>query len=841
MNRIMKIRNSTSKSAKFAINSAKRLFLSLLFLSVFLTENTLNAQKNDPIQGEKLYQELTAKRLILPNQWKLTPAGRSLPLGDLPLQIAVSPSKKLLAVTNNGVSRQYIQIFDAQKETEISDETIAKSWYGLAFSADSRQLFASGGNDNTVVLYNIEAGKLKRDTVISLGEKWPKGKICAAGLAVNSKTNRLLAVTKEDMMLYVCDLATKQIEKKIPLSIGNEKIDFEPYSVVVNLKRNEVYVSLWGMKQILVLDATTFERKTTIAVGDHPNEMVLNKKGTVLFVTNSLDNSVSVVDLKAKKEVEVLNAALYPNAPNGSTSNSLALSTDEKTLFVANADNNCLAVFDVAKVGSSRSKGFIPTGWYPTSVRVIGQKIFVANGKGMTSMANPTGPNPFQKREDNRAAQYIGALFKGTLSIIDVPNDRDLAIYSKLVYENTPYTKEKELITEGGIGNPIPMKVGDSSPIKYIFYIIKENRTYDQVLGDIKEGNGDANLCIFPEKVTPNQHKICQEYALFDNFYVDAEVSADGHNWSTAAYANDFVEKTWPTSYGGRGGGYDFEGSRNVAHPKGGFIWDYCQRAGVSYRSYGEFADGNKANYKTLEGHICPNYSAWDLKYQDVQREKDWERDFDSLQKIQKVPNFNTIRFGNDHTSGMQKGAFAPKAAVADNDLAVGRFVEHLSNSPIWQESAVFVVEDDAQNGADHVDAHRSTAYVVSPYLKRNFVDHTMYSTSSMLRTMELILGLPPMSQYDAAAVPMWRAFTNTPDFTPFKSLESNIDINEKNIAVNELSKQSEYFNLAKLDAVPERAFNEVLWKSIKGLDAQMPAPRRAAFVKVAEKEGDDD
>jgi hypothetical protein len=357
----------------------------------------------------------------------------------------------------------------------------------------------------------------------------------------------------------------------------------------------------------------------------------------------------------------------------------------------------------------------------------------------------------------------------------------------------------------------------------------------------MKEGNGDPNLCLFPEKITPNQHALARGYVLLDNFYVDAEVSADGHNWSMAAYANDFVEKTWPTSYGGRGGNYDYEGTRRVAFPKKGFIWDHCKRANVSYRTYGEFADDEKANYETLEGHICPNYSSWDLNIKDVVREKTWEHDFDSLLTINQVPRFNTIRFGNDHTSGMSKGAYTPDAAVADNDLAVGRFIEHLSQSSIWKESAVFILEDDAQNGADHIDAHRSTAYVISPYIRRNYVDHTPYSTSSMLRTMELILGIPPMSQYDAAATPMWRCFTAQPDLTPYKALNSNVDIEARNAYVEPLSRISETFNLAKLDAVPERLFNEVLWKSIKGLDSEMPAPRRAAFVNVPEGDDDDD
>jgi YVTN family beta-propeller protein len=806
----------------------------LLVLSLFLGINNMYAQNKASLQNDPLYKKLTSQRVTLPNQWKLTPSGESLPLGDLPLNTVISPTKKLMAVTNNGVGNQFIQLFSTVGNIKkVSQIDIDKAWYGLAFSMDEKRLYASGGNDNTVVIFKIDNQKLSRDTVIKLGEPWKKDKICAAGIALDDATNRLFTVTKEDSMLYVCNTSTLKIEKKIPLSS-------EPFSIQISKTLGEIYVSLWGAKSIQVFDLKTGEKKSLIPVGDHPNEMILNKKQTVLYVANSLDNSVSVVNLTTKKVLETLNAALYPDAPNGSTTNGVALSTDEKTLYIANADNNCLAVFDVANVGNSRSKGFIPTGWYPTGVKVLGKKIIVTNGKGFNSAPNPDGPSPFKKRDDNRAAQYIGKLFLGTLSVMDVPNDAKLAVFSKITYENTPYTKEKELSTEGEKGNPIPMRVGDASPIKYVFYIIKENRTYDQILSDVPGGNGDTSLLLFPESVTPNQHKIVKDFVLFDNFYVDAEVSADGHNWTMAAYANDFVEKTWQTSYGGRGGNYDFEGQRKIAFPKSGFFWDNCKRGGVSYRTYGEFADGGKASYETLVGHICPNYSAWDMNYQDVRREQDWAHDFDSLLAINQVPRFNSVRFGNDHTSGMSKGAYSPKASVADNDLAVGRFIEHLSNSSIWKESAVFIVEDDAQNGADHVDAHRSTAYIVSPYTKRNFIDHTMYSTSSMVRTMELILGLPPMSQYDAAAVPMYRSFTSTPDFTPYKSIEPQTDINERNVADNELSRRSQYFNLAKLDAVPEREFNDVLWKSIKGLNSEMPAPVRAAFVKMSEVEDDD-
>ncbi|MCB9305177.1 MAG: bifunctional YncE family protein/alkaline phosphatase family protein [Lewinellaceae bacterium] len=774
-------------------------------------------------------QKPPAARVTLPNGWMLSPAGRSLPLGDLPLNMAVSPGGRYLAVTNNGVARHMIHLIDVKKEKILSIQHIDKAWYGLAFSADGRHLYASGGNDNQVVRFSVTEGLLRRDTVIRIGEAKPA--LWVGGLALDEAQHRLWVSTRMDTSLYICNTGSLAMERRI-------RLESPAYAIAV--ANGEVYASLWGGRKVAVFDANTLERRYDIPVGDHPNELLLSKNGRWLYVANANDNSVSVVDTRFRREVEVLNAALYADSPAGSTTNGLALSDDEKTLYVANADNNCLAVFDVSTPGESRAKGFIPTGWYPACVRVARGKIFVANGKGLSSQANPKGPQPIMKREDYRAAPYIGSMFLGTLGILDAPDERQLEQYTQQVYENTPYSKEKESRAEGAAGNPVPRKPGDPSPIKYVFYIIKENRTYDQVLGDMPEGNGDPALCLFPENNTPNQHALAREFVLLDNFYVNAEVSADGHNWSTAAYATDYVEKTWPTSYGGRGGAYDYEGTNPLGAPRKGYIWDYCQRAGVTYRTYGEFADDNKANYKTLEGHFCPGYSSWDLNIQDIEREKVWEQDFDSLLAIGRVARFNTIRFGNDHTSGMKKGSYSPQAAVADNDLAVGRLIEHLSRSPIWKQSVVFILEDDAQNGPDHVDAHRSIAFLAGPYVRRGFVDHTMYSTSSMLRTIELILGLPPMSQYDAAATPMWRCFTGQPDTSRFEVRPNQVSIDTRNASTDELSRISETFNLAELDAVPERLFNEVLWKGIRGGHSEMPAPRRSAFLVTAEEDDDD-
>lgn len=782
------------------------------------------------------------KKIKLPNGWSLSPAGRSLPLGDLPLNIAVSRSTRYIAVTNNGQSVQSLQLIDAKTEKITDNVVVPKLWFGLKFSSDERFLYASAGNDNQILKYAVKNSKLILTDSIILGAKWPN-KISPAGIEIDDAANTMYVVTKDDSSLYTIDIQKKEI-------IAKTLLHGEAYSCVLSNDKKQLYISCWGCDKVIVFDTRKKAVINEIAVGDNPNDICLSKNGKFLFVANANDNSVSIINTQKQTVIETLNAALYPNSPSGSTSNGVALSSDEKTLYIANADNNCVTVFDVTTPGSSKSKGFIPAGWYPTNVKVIGNKIFVANGKGFSSKANPFGPDPlapkqqvtYQKGDTARPqeVQYIGGLFKGTMSIINVPSAKQLSVYSQMVYQNTPYAKNKELLAAGEPGNPIPMKVGDPSPIKHVFYIIKENRTYDQVLGDVKEGNGDTSLVLFGKKITPNLHAIAGQYVLMDNLYADGEVSADGHNWSMGAYANDYLEKTWVTSYGGRGGEYGGEGHREIANNKGGFIWDHCQRANVSYRTYGEFADDGKANLKSIEGHFCQYYEGFNMAVKDTTRFYQWKRDFDSLFALGKVPQFNSIRFSSDHTEGLRKGKPTPIAHVADNDLAVGMFLEYLSKSQIWKESVVFILEDDAQNGADHVDAHRTTGYLAGPYVKRNFVDHTMYSTTSVLRTIELILGIPPMTQYDAAATPMWRSFSAVPDTTAYAALPANANMEEKNTVSNKWQKLSENFNLAKEDAVPDLEFNEVLWHAIKGDNVSFPGPRRAAFVKLKEEKDED-
>ncbi len=787
-----------------------------------------NADKTASLHS--LSNSLNEKRIGLPNGWSLSSAGHSLPLGDLPLNVVGSSTGKYLAVTNNGQSNQSVMLIDPTNQAILDEIEIKKSWYGLVFSADESKLYASGGNDNMIVVYKIENNKLIKSDSIVLGEPWPE-KISPTGIALDDERNTLYITTKEDSSLYVADILTKKAER---IFLGHEA-----YTCLLSPDKKKLYISVWGGDKVTVFNTQRKKIDATIATGSNPNDMVLTKDGRFLFVATANDNAVSVIETSSGKVVEILSAAMYSGSLAGSTTNALALSEDEKRLYIANADNNCLAVFDVNEPGEGRSLGFIPTGWYPTSVKVLNKNIFVTNGKGGSSLPNPKGPNPYIRRSDS--VQCIGGLFMGTLSVIAEPDVNELKIYSEAVYKNSPYNKEIERMASGEAGNPIPRNANEKSPIKYVFYIIKENRTYDQILGDMPEGNGDSSLCLFPEKVTPNHHALAKQFVLLDNFYVNAEVSADGHNWSMAAYANDYVEKTWPTSYGERGGTYDYEGSRDIAWPKDGFIWDYCERAGVSYRSYGEFVYDSKTGLKSLENHFDSDFPQYDLTIPDMKRFEKWKHDFDSLVAINDVARLNTIRLPNDHTSGAEIGMPTPRAMVAENDLAFGKMVEHISKSKIWSESAIFVLEDDAQNGPDHVDAHRSIAFVISPFVKRGVVVSRQYSTASMLRTIELILGLPPMSQYDAGATPMWECFMSSPVTNAYTSLSATYNIHEMNKEKSPISKLSEEFNLEVMDAAPDLAFSEVVWKAVKGLNSKMPPPVRSAFITPHKEENEGD
>lgn len=783
----------------------------------------------------------------LPNGWRIAPTGRHAAIGDLPLNMVWSPDGRYLIVTNNGWSKPTLTVFDTANFFIRSTVPIDHAWLGLAWHPDGKRLFSSGAGQNVVntLTWNGEALKLAEPLVIgepALRPSWNNLKASGfvGGVSVSPDGKRVYAVQVFGESVTSLDVETRAVLKTTALPA-------EPYATIT-APDGTVYVSLWGGSRVMVLDPSSLAITKEIAVGEHPNAMVLSKDASRLFVACANTNAVWVVDLATGRATEQVGVALFPNAPPGTTPNALALSPDGSTLLVANADNNTVAVVDVSEKNESRVKGFIPTGWYPTSVTFDreGRRIYVLNGKGLAPSANPRGPQPGLP-----GSQYIAQLLQGALSEIAMPDAEELAALTRKAYDVTPYDDKTKLAPANApVDSPIPARVGATSPIKHVFYIVRENRSYDQVFGDIETGNGDPTLTLFGENVTPNAHALAREFVLFDNFYVDAEVSYDGHAFSMGAYATDAVEKIWPTNYGQRGGIYLSEGGGgqrnpygNLSAPPQGYIWDMATRKGVSVRSYGEFVDRDEKTGKSeasvpgLKGLINPDYPPYDLNIRDNTRVDVWLKEFTQFVNTGTVPQLNIIRLGNDHTAATRPSAYTPTAMIAENDAALGRVVEAISKSAIWKESAIFVLEDDAQNGADHVDAHRSPALVISPFAKRRVVDSTMYSTSSMLRTMELILGLEPMTQYDASATPFYNAFSPTPTLTPYTALPPRVSIDEKNGSTAWGAQASLRMNLEDADMAPENELNEILWHSIRGPHVPMPPPRHAAFVRAVERD----
>jgi len=775
--------------------------------------------------------------VLLPTQWSLRPAGDQIPLGDLPVNMALHPSGKWAAVLHAGYGEHEVVIVDLERKAIVVRAAVPYAFYGLCFDATGRRLYASGGEDDLVRAYRFEKGYLSDPHEIPAGT--PGGKGVVSGLSVSRDGKTLFAASAWGDTVALIGLGPKAPVRRARLPEGSY-----PYATLPSEDGRRLFVSLWGRAAVAVVDIASGAVAATWATDSHPTEMALTKDGSRLFVACANSNLVRVLDAKTGRGLESLSSALHPNAPNGSTPNSLALSPDGRALAVANADNNNVALFDVSRPGAGVPLGFIPAGWYPTCVRFTkkGDRILIANGKGIMPHANRQGPNP-EAPPPASVREYIAGLFKGTLSVVPSPSPTEMAAFTKQAYECSPLRAGAAVSAPAPPppGHPIPAAVGGASPLKHCLYIIKENRTYDQIFGDVREGNGDPNLCLFPEAVTPNHHALAREFVLLDNFYVDAEVSADGHEWSTAAYATDYDEKAWPLVYRETSKDkipYPTGEDQAIVRPAGGYIWERCRAKGLSYRSYGEFVQPGKgpndpgtSGLESLAGHFDPEYRSYDLDYSDVKRADRFIQELHRFESEGAMPSFMVMHLPNDHTSGTRAGKPTPTAYLADNDVALGMIVEAVSRSRFWKDTAIFIVEDDAQSGSDHVDAHRTVALVVSPWTKRHAVDSSLYSTTSMLRTMELILGLDPMSQFDAAALPMYASFATTPDLTPYTHRPGTVGFDQLNVKTAWGSRASEAMDFSKPDAADDIVLSEIVWRSVRGADSPMPPPVRAAFV----------
>ena len=797
-----------------------RLAAPILF-SAFLT-----AQSPHPIPGG----------FSLPNGWQITPVGKAVHTEDLILNLSASKDGKVVIAQHGGFNPHGLVVIDAATEEAVQRIPLRSAWLGLAWSGDGSKFFVSGGNARSqlapIYVFNYANGKLSEKPTAEWTDSLPPSEIYWSGLAMHPKKALLYAANRgadpERGSIAVFDAATGKVTGRIP-------VDVSPYDLQFNADGSILYVSNWGSNSISVIDTAKSKVVATMPTGGNPNDMELGADGR-LYVSNGNENTVTVIDTKKRQPIETINVGPTARAPQGSTPNGLVLDRRNNMLFVANADNNSVAAVSVKEPGKSEVLGFIPAGWYPSALHLTPQmKLYIANSKGLEPHPTPLGPDSPQLGIGQKA-ESVKVVQKGTVNIVSVANLKsEIKGWTKKVYDNIPY-KDDYLTMARAPKEPsiVPQEVGAGSPVKHVIYVIKENRTYDQLFGDIKKGNGDPRLTIFGEQTTPNHHAIANEWVLLDNLYCDGEVSVDGHSWSNSAIATDYNEKMWPADYGG----HSKATTSNAYVPQAGHLWDLAAKKGLTYRSYGEYAarssDGTTMQAARgvggLLNHVSPKFKLPGMRDTDNVRvffeELDgYEKNFDSKDPTKRLPNLVVMSLPEDHTAGTRPGGYSPRAMVANADHAVGQLVERLSKSPYWAETAIFMIEDDAQDSPDHVDARRTVGLVAGPFVKRGFVDSTLYTTSAMLRTIELLLGLPPMTQYDAAAMPMYNSFRPSPDPRPYTALAPKIDVNERNTAKSVGAAASLKMDFDDVDRAPMFALNEIIWKSVKGADSKMPLP----------------
>ena len=800
------------------MGAMSRFALSLLFVAALGTTSSASAQTP-----------------TTPGGWMLTPVGRQVRLGDRPLSIAMSPDDNTLLVGNDGQSTQSLMVIDRASGTVT--QTIAYPppealFIGLTYSPDGKKVYAAAGGNNKIRVYAVDGQHLvEGDAIVLPTERdGKKLNLYPAGLDISADGNTLFVANNLDDSLTVLDLPKSSIKATVP-------VGHNPYAVRLSFDGNSVYVSNWGEQSVSVVDIPTSKVRETVAVGAHPSALALSAMRHELYVANTDSDSISVIDTTETRVARTISLAPYADAQQGSSPNALAVHGN--TLYVANAGNNDVAVIQLD--ATDQVRGLIPTAWYPTALAVSasGNQLYVVNAKGLGAGPNSeNGPNPYD-RGFTPANQYVGSMAVGSLSIIDVPNQAALDTYTQQVVSNNGFDEGAQVGNPSAVAQVIPRRPGDPSHIKHVIYVIRENRTFDQVLGSLGKGNGDPSLNLFDDDSAPNARELARRFVTLDNFYADAEVSADGWNWSTAAEANTYVQKNWPANYSPRNRPYEFEGG-NLAtapgkSPEKSYLWDWMDSASISYRNYGFWVFGGKvaSTAPNLGQFTDLNYPAYDLTVTDQTRIEEWLGEFRQYEANGNLPTVEMVRLPSDHTAGTKPGAPTPRAYVADNDLALGRLVDAVSHSTFWPETAIFVVEDDAQNGPDHVDAHRTVALVISPYTQTGGLDSTLYSTSSMLRTIELIIGLPPMSQFDAAATPMLSSFTDSPRLQPFTAMVPSQPLDELNTAASPMAAESQAMDFSAEDRAPEVALNRAIWQSVRGADSEMPAAH-SAFRSVA-------
>jgi YVTN family beta-propeller protein len=782
----------------------------------------------------------------LPTGQLLDPAGVVRPVGQMPFAMVPAPGARRLVLLLNGYRDQGVQVVDrAGRVTQTLPQEAA--FVGLAFAPDGRTLYASGGNQDVVYRYRwaADSAVLADSLVLARKSKDSAGTRYPAGLAPSADGAALYVAENLADSLAVMDLGSGRVIQRVATGAY-------PYGVAV-AHDGTVFVSNWGASVLSVFTRAAdghLVPADPIAAGRHPSALLLDDTRNRLYVASGSTDRVTVVDTRARRVIAELLDPPPGGVQEGSTPNALALSGDGTRLFVAEADANAVAVFDLSTAtsgatsagGADRLAGRIPAGWYPTALAVLGDTIVVGNGKGARTGPNPRGsiPGVARVRMGLTAAeatrQYTLGQLDGLLQLAPLArvSGAELDALSARVARANGWTDAPAARTH-------------YPPFEHVIYVMRENRTYDQVLGDLPRADGDTSLLFFGRAVTPNAHALAERFGTYDRFFVNSEVSADGHNWSTAAYASDYTQKTTPTNYSGDGRSYDYEGeNRNrvadddAAEPSQGYLWDLARRAGITFRDFGEFThdvpDGRggreyRGTKPFVDANVDHSYPNFDMEIPDQRRMDIWLGQFRQWVAGGSMPALQIVLLPRDHTAGAAAGSNTPKAMVADNDLALGRLVEAVSNSPFWHSTVIFVLEDDAQNGPDHVDSHRSPLLVVSAW-NRGGVIHRFANTTDVLCTIEEILGLGRLSQFDAFGRPLRESWTGAPDLRPYAALRPAQSLEERNPPRGRGALDSRRLDLAGADRADMELFNRVLWRAIKG-ETPYPGPRRMSALEA--------
>lgn len=791
---------------------------------------SLTAQVTGPIPGGGY---------LIPSGWKIRPAGKQLQLETLPVAVRVQPGGKSTLVLQTGNRTPAVSLLDAATGRVLARAEMKDAFLGLAIDGD--RVFVGGGSTGAVHEFALRGERIERISSHPTNASPVKpGESFIGDLILSADRKVLYAADIQKNEIALLDAASLRL-------LGRWKSVRMPYKLLQDPNRPELLVTSWSDGEVARHDLRGGVILQKVTVGAHTTDMVW--QGQRLFVAAAHTNSVFAL-MRSRDGVlrldQRISVALTPRQPLGMTPSGLTLSPDGGSLFVACSDANAVAVLDVTGKSSS-VKGFVPTGWYPTATAILPDaSLLVLNGKGLRSFPNPRGPYDTLDRrrmspEERARIQHVGAIQIGGYSLVPRFDGEKLAEYTKVVLENSLYQDSRMDDPRIPPGNPIPATRRQTSPIKHVIYIVKENRTYDQVFGDLKEGNGDPSLLLFDEKSSINHRKLAREFVLFDNFYVNGDVSADGHNWSSGAIAPDFTNKIWPNMYGGRDAKMSLYWGRpphnhteDASRPHGGYLWTRAFQAGITVRNYG-WLTKTRTEARTGEDQVLDAESkqllavtnrlfrGFDVNYPDYERIRFFLDDLKEFEAKGEMPRLIVMRLGNDHTAGLKAGAPTPRAMFADNDLALGQLVEAVSKSRFWKNTAIFVLEDDAQSGPDHVDSHRSIAFVISPYARRKFVDSAFYNTVSMLRTMGLILGLQPLTHFDAAATPMWTAFMDKPDLTPFTAATPLVSLTEKNPDNTPLARRSARLDFSEADEIDDAELNDILYLGLRNIPAPPP------------------